>query len=369
MTLEPGSDAVRLLFPGTATQTYADTANYGLPPRTTIAALQHALERWSDGSADWVHDWDSAGDSCRELFARLIRADAAEIALMPAVSVGAGLVAASLPPGGEILVPDDEFRSLLFPLLAAAPARRTSVRRVAFGDLADEIRAETTLVATSHVRSNGGALQDLDAVAEAARRPGARVLVDATHSAGVLDVDVRATPVDFLVTAAYKHLLCPRGVAFLYVARDRWDDLTPYVSSWRSAAEPYASYYGGDLSDLAPDAARFDVSLAWHAWFGAQESLSLLSQIDGAAREAWAVGLASRFAAGVDVTPTGSSIVGFDVHDVDEAREALRAAEVVASFPRGAARVSFHVYNTDEDVEIAIRACEPLVARSPQRTP
>ncbi|MGH3003297.1 MAG: aminotransferase class V-fold PLP-dependent enzyme [Gaiellaceae bacterium] len=361
MTLLPGSEALKLLFPATASQTYTDTANYGLPPRTTIAALQHALERWSDGSADWVEDWDSAGDSCRELFAPMIHAEPAEIALMPAASVGAGLVAASLEPGGEILVPEDEFRSILFPLLAAARARGTSVRRVPFGRLAEEIRSDTTLVATSHVRSNGGALQDLEAVGEAAQQHGTRVLIDATHSAGVLNVDVGATRVDFLVAAAYKHLLCPRGVAFLYVSRDGWDDLAPYVSSWRSAAEPYASFYGGDLSDLAPSAARFDVSLAWHAWFGAHESLSLLSEIDCAAREAWAVGLASQFAAGIGVPPTGSSIVGFECGDLDGAREALRDAGVVASFPHGAARVSFHVYNTEEDVETAIRACEALV--------
>ncbi|HEX5582649.1 aminotransferase class V-fold PLP-dependent enzyme [Gaiella sp.] len=361
--LEPGSEELRALFPGTERHTYVDTASYGLPPQATIAALEQALSAWSGGEADWRADWDLAGDACRSLFARLVHADEGEIALMPAVSVGAGLVAASLRAGDEVVVPDDEFRSILFPLLSASAAWGASIRRVPFERLADEIGPRTTLVATSHVRSNGGAVQDLEAVGAAARRHGARVLVDATHSAGVLDVDVGAFPVDYLVAAAYKHLLCPRGVAFLYAAEEVVDSLPPIASSWRSAADPYGGYYGGDLTDLAPGAARYDVSLAWHAWAGARESLTLLAELDATARQDWSVGLATACAEALGVTPTGSSLVGFAVGDPAATRRALESAGVVASFPRGGARLSFHVYNDRADVEAAVAACGPHVSR------
>jgi selenocysteine lyase/cysteine desulfurase len=359
--LQPGSDELRALFPGTARHTYVDTASYGLPPRDTVAALEQALAAWSEGDADWRADWDPAGDACRALFARLVHADEAEVALVPAVSVGVALVAAGVRSGDEILVPDDEFRSVLFPLLAASATWGADIRRVPFERLADEIGPRTTLVATSHVRSNGGGVQDLEAVGATARRHGARVLVDATHSAGVLDLDVGAFPVDYLVAAAYKHLLCPRGVAFLYLARDAAESLPPIASSWRSAADPYAGYYGGDLTELAPGAARYDVSLAWHAWVGARESLALLAALDPKAREDWSVGLATACAEALGVRPTGSSLVGFDVEDPAAARRALESAGVVASFPRGGARLSFHVYNDERDVEAAVAACAPTV--------
>jgi selenocysteine lyase/cysteine desulfurase len=359
--LEPGSDELRALFPGTARRTYVDTASYGLPPQATIETLEEALAGWSGGEADWRADWDPAGDVCRTLFAQLVHADESEVALMPAVSVGAGLVAASLRAGDEVLVPDDEFRSVLFPLLAASASLGASIRRVPFERLADEIGPRTTLVATSHVRSNGGAVQDLEAVGAAARGHGARVLVDATHSAGVLDVDVGAFPVDYLVAAAYKHLLSPRGVAFMYVRDELVESLSPLVSSWRSAAEPYASYYGGDLTALASGAARYDVSLAWHAWLGARESLAFLAGLDAKAREAWSVGLATACAEALGVRPTGSSIVGFAVEDPAAARRALESAGVVASFPRGGARLSFHVYNAEADMDAAAAVCAPYV--------
>ena len=41
--LEPGSEELRELFPGSNAQTYLDTASYGLPPRGTVEALERRL--------------------------------------------------------------------------------------------------------------------------------------------------------------------------------------------------------------------------------------------------------------------------------------------------------------------------------------
>jgi selenocysteine lyase/cysteine desulfurase len=66
--------------------------------------------------------------------------------------------------------------------------------------------------------SDGGAV-DLGRVAPAARARGAALLVDATHSAGVTNLDVRALDPDFVVFPTYKWLLGPYGRAFLYVGK------------------------------------------------------------------------------------------------------------------------------------------------------
>ena len=85
------------------------------------------------------------------------------VALLPAVSVGVGLVAAALGPGDEVVVPVDEFESVLFPLLVAEQ-RGAVVRRVPFGELADAIRPSTTLVAFSLVQMQTGLRADLAAI-------------------------------------------------------------------------------------------------------------------------------------------------------------------------------------------------------------
>ena len=165
--------------PGTI---YLDTATYGLLPRPTVEAMQQALLAWQAGSADWVEDWERAGDETRVLFARLIGASVDEIALVPTVSVGVGPVVAALRAGDEVVVPDEEFTSVLFPLLVAEQRRGVVVRQAPFDRLAEAITGRTTLVAFSLVQSQGGGAADLSGICAAARQHGARVLVDATHA-------------------------------------------------------------------------------------------------------------------------------------------------------------------------------------------
>src|SRR5262245_11088919 len=271
----PGSDEVRGWFEPTHWQAYLDTATYGLPPRATVRALEEALHGWQAASVQWA-DWDRVGEECRTLAAALLDATPGEISLIPAVSVGVGVLAASLTERDEVVVPDDEFRSLLMPLLAAARARGVVVRRVRFDAVADAVRPSTTVVATSQVQSNGGALQDMEAVAAAAQEHGAAIIVDATHAAGIVRLDARRLGVDCVVAAAYKHLLCPRGVAFMRLASASRFRPAPFLAGWRAAADPYSTYFGGTLDDLAAGAAQYDVSLAWHPWVGARESLRTL---------------------------------------------------------------------------------------------
>jgi selenocysteine lyase/cysteine desulfurase len=345
-------------------QTYVDSASYGLPPRSTVAALEGALQQWRAGTANWITDWDPAGDECRVLLAELLAVPVGEVALLPTVSAGVAALAASLDPGDEVVIPEDEFNSLLLPFLVAERHRGCRVRRVPFHGIVDAITDETTVVATSHVRSNGGAIQDLDALGDAASAHGAMVVVDATHSAGILPLEIRRGGLDIVYFAAYKHLLCPRGVAFMWVAAKHHDRLRPYAASWRSTASPYASYYGAELDDLAPSAARFDLSLAWHAWIGARESLRFLLSIPEEDRRSWCVGLASELADSLDLPATGSSILGIPVAAHDrEVRELLQSAGVVASMPLGQVRVSFHVYNTPADLETVASVLRDHVAR------
>jgi len=182
---------------------------------------------------------------CRGAFAQLIGTSSETLALVPSASVGVGTVAASLAAGDTVLAPDDEFTSLLFPLLVAAKEKGAHVRTVPFEGLADSVDSNTSIVAFSLVQSQSGRAAELPNILEAAQKHGARTLIDATHA--VPFVPVRAENVDYLVCAAYKHLLSPRGVAFLHVAKKHWLDIPPLLANWRSTSEPYATYYGGPL--------------------------------------------------------------------------------------------------------------------------
>jgi selenocysteine lyase/cysteine desulfurase len=343
--------------------TYLDSATYGLPPASTVAALEDALHRWSTGTANWITDWDMAGDRCRPFAGQLIGAPAEEIALIPAVSVGVGQVVHQALPRGEILIADDEFTSVLLPILAAAERHGLAVRRAPFDRLPEMITDRTGLVATSHVRSNDGRMQDLAALMSAAAATGTEVLVDVTHSCGILPIEAAELGIDYVVCAAYKHLLCPRGVGFLRVAPRHWQHLLPVAASWRGAQAPYGSSFGGDLSALSPTASRYDISLAWHAWVGAEHSLAYLCSVPADERRCWCVGLATDLAATLCVPATGSSILTVPVTDAAEAHTRLAQEGIATAIRAGAIRISFHLYNAPEDVVQVAGVLEPFLRR------
>lgn len=352
--------ATRELFDPEPGSIYLDTATYGLPPRPTVAAMQRALAGWQAGSADFVDDWETAGDEARVLFARLIGAGADEIALVPTVSVGVGPVVAGLQAGDEVVVPDEEFTSVLFPLLVAEQRRGVVIRQVPFDRVAEAISGQTRLVAVSLVQSQGGRTADLPAIASAARHHGARVLVDATHALPFYPIADQLPHIDALVCHAYKHLLCPRGAAFCYVRRDAQDAFSAVNAGWRSVEEIDSRAYGGPLT-LAPDARRFDVSLDWLAWVGARQSIALLVEWQEAGVLAAAHELAMDLARRLGEPMPGASVVSVPVADAGEVLARLRAAGIRAGAPAGRIRLAPHVYNTPAEIDRVVELLTPYV--------
>ena len=327
---------------------YLDTASYGLPPRPAWDALQAALEDWRHGHTSWEH-WGDSTEASRAAFARLVQVGLEEVAVSATVSELIGLVAAALPDGSRVLVPDVEFTSLLFPFMVHAD-RGVEVRTVPPDRLPEAVDARTTLVAFSAVQSATGEVADLDAILASARHHGALVVADATQACGWLPLD--GSRVDFLACAAYKWLMSPRGTAFLAIRPERLDLIRPLAAGWYAGEDPHDSYYGPPLR-LASAARRLDTSPAWFSWIGTQPALELVERIGVEAIQAHDVRLANRFRAGLGMPPGDSAIVSTEL---PEAELRLERAGIRAAVRAGSLRASFHLYNTDADVDAALNA-------------
>jgi selenocysteine lyase/cysteine desulfurase len=272
-----------------------------------------------------------------------------QVAVGTQVSAFVGLVALSLEPGTRVVCPEEDFTSLLFPLLAQEP-RGVRVDLVPLEQLAASVSDDVGLVAVSAVQSADGRVADLDAVVDAARAAGAMTLIDATQACGWLPID--AARFDFLVCGTYKWLLGPRGCALMAVRPAAGERLTPHLAGW-FAAETQRASYGGPLR-LAPGARRFDVSPAWFSWVAQVPALELLLSVGIDAIRDHDVALANRFRAGLGLDPSDSAIVAVEVSEAAEAR--LAAAGVQYANVGGRARFSFHVYTTDDHVDRALSA-------------
>lgn len=320
---------------------YVNTAGVGVPPVPVAEAVEAAVRDWRTGAGRPVH-FDAPVAAARAGFAALVGVPVERVASGAALSSMVGIIAASLPRGVRVLVADGEFTSLTWPFAACG----ADVVEAPLPELGERA-AGFDVVAVSVVQSADGRVVDLAAL-RAAQDSGTRIVLDATQSLGWYDGDL--TFADAVVADGYKWLLSPRGTAWMAVAPD-WE-LTPHQAGWYAGADVWTSVYDLPLR-LAPDARRFDISPAWYCQAGAAVALPWLAGLDRAAVHRHCVGLADAFCAGLGLPPAGSAIVSVRLPD---AMERLAAAGVVASPRAGAARLAFHLYNTTDDVALALRA-------------
>jgi selenocysteine lyase/cysteine desulfurase len=344
----PSLDAARREFEPAGV--YVNTASIGLPPRRGVDALRDAIETWRTGRAE-AAGYDVLIDRARQRFAGLVGTTADRVFVGNQVSTFTALVASALPGGASVLAAEEDFTSVLFPFMAHAD-RGVRVRTVPLADLVGAIGPDVDLVAVSAVQSADGRLVPggLDGLAAAAARHGCLTYVDATQAVGWLPFD--AERFDFVSCAAYKWLVSPRGTAFGVVRPERLGMLRPLYAGWYAGDNPWAAIYGPPLR-LAKDARRLDISPAWLSWAGTVPALDLLAEVGVPAIHRHDVGLADALRTRLGLPPGDSAIVSVAATG---ALERLQAAGIRASVRAGAVRVSFHLHNTEADVDAVARA-------------
>jgi selenocysteine lyase/cysteine desulfurase len=323
---------------------YLNTASVGIPPVTVADAVASAVQDWRSGAAR-PPDFDAPVATARAAFGELVGFPADRVAIGSTVSGLLGLVAASLPAGSRVLVADGEFTSVSFPF-AAQVGRGVAVTQTGLERLPDEAGG-FDVVAVSLVQSADGRIVDLEPL-RAARAGGTLVVLDVTQALGWYPADVGWA--DVVVACGYKWMFCPRGAAWMAIRPGL--DPVPHQAGWYAGEDPWASIYGLPLR-LAAGARGLDTSPAWLSQVGAGVALPWLAGLDRAAVQAHCVGLADAFRARLGLEPGGSAIVSVRQPD---AVARLTAAGVTVAGRAGAARLSFHLYNTEADVDRAAAA-------------
>ena len=197
---------------------------------------------------------------------------AGDVALISSIAYGVATAAKGLavPAGSRVLVLQDDHSSPVLEWMTRAGDGGFTVEvvpRPGDGDWTAAVvaaierrgAAPVALASISSVHWSDGGIVDLDRVGAALRAQGAALLVDATHGAGVLAMDVRTLDPDFVIFPTYKWLLGPYGRAFLYVAKRHQEKAPLEQTSYgrRSVRAEQATYFA-DTRYVA-DARRFDM--------------------------------------------------------------------------------------------------------------
>jgi selenocysteine lyase/cysteine desulfurase len=318
----------------------------------------------------------------RELAARLIGAEVAEVALATNTTYGLNLAAFSLPlkKGDVVLTPDMEFPANVYPWMALAERRGIEYRRLKCDEgvldpdrLARELEDDRVrCVSVSWVQFASGARVDLAALGALCRARGVFFVVDAIQGVGPLLLDVRTSPIDILACGAQKWLLSPWGSGFLYVRKELIETLEPYDVSWLAVrgADDFTRLTDYELKWRA-DARKYEfITLPFQDFAGMNASLELFFELGVDQVSAHALRLADHivhWALERDdvtlVTPSTAhrrgAVISVRPSEARAASERLSRANVAHSLREGAIRLSPHFYNTVEELD---RALEIIVS-------
>ena len=351
--------------------TYLNCAYMSPQLRTVRAVGEEALARKSRPWEISPRDFFDNSETARGLFAQLVGGDTEGVAIIPSASYGMAVATANVPlkTGQNVVVLEEQFPSNVYPwreLAKRTGAEVVTVPRSAGQDwtsvVVERVNGRTAVVAVPNCHWTDGSILDLVRTGERAREVGAALVVDATQSLGAYPLDVSEVRPDFLVSAAYKWLLGPYSLGFLYVG-EAYREGVPIEHNWisREGSEDFARLI--EYTDAyGPGARRYDV--------GERSNFVLLPMAIEALRQilAWGVeniaaslrGLTDRIEEeaerlGMEAVPTSmraGHMIGLGLGPETPKDLSTRLAEenVFVSVRGHSLRVSPHLYNTERDV-------------------
>jgi len=344
---------------------YLNTCSQGALSDAVQTGLEDYIASWHKEGSPW-ETWMDRYEAARTTFARFINASPDEVAIVTSASAGINGVASALNFRERKKVVMGEFE---FPTMGhiwlAQRVRGAEVQFVsAEGNCIPAANYEkmvdrnTLIVPLTHVCFKNGFRSEVNAISQIAHDAGALVMLDNYQDCGTRPVDVKAMDLDFFVTGTLKYLLGPPGLAFMYVRKELISSLVPTVTGWFAQTNPFA--FDPQTIDLSPTARRFESgSPSVPNVYAAMPGFELLREIGmenvashikkltqsllSCARD---LGICSK-------TPADSAgpLVVLQCKDSTVLAQRLGESNIVASNRHDGLRISFHVYNTMDDVQ------------------
>lgn len=372
----------RSQFPILETSTYLISNSLGAMPRGVYDALKGYADTWANrGVRAWEERWWMLAAEVGDEIGALMNAPRGSVSTHQNVTTCQQVVASCFDFSGrrnKVVYTDMNFPSVMY-FWEAQRAQGAHVHMVKTDDgvtvpterVLGAIDEQTLLVPISHVIFRSAYINDAEAIIEKAHRVGAHVVLDTFQSLGTVPVDVNALNVDFACGGVLKWLCGGPGVAYLYVRPDLGKKLEPRFTGWiahqapfdfetgpiRYADPPYR-FMNGTPHVPSLEAARPGVKVIAEVGVKRirEKSKRQTSRlIELAEKRGWRVNTPR------DPEKRGGT-VSIEMPDAyDICRELLKRDVLVDYRPKAGVRMSPHFYNSDAELETAIRTVDEIL--------
>ena len=291
--------------------------------------------------------------------------------------------------GDHVITTDLEHNSVLRPLyrleeegviaLSVVPADKQG--RINYADFETLLRPETRGIVCTHASNLTGNLLDLKRIGAFAADHGLLLVVDASQTAGAYPIDMQEMGISVLCFTGHKGLMGPQGTGGLCVAEGV--ELRP----WKVGGSGVQSYSRSHPLEMPT---RLEAgTLNGHGIAGLGAGVDYILKTGVNAIHQHEIGLARRFYEGVKALPgvqvygdfsswERTAIVTLNIADDDSgavsdalwedygiatrpgAHCAPRMHQALGTVEQGAVRFSFSLFNTEAEVDAAIRAVKEL---------
>lgn len=374
---------------------YLDNASTTQKPRQVIEALKNYYESTNANIHRGIHtlsqEATEAYEKTRLTTAKFINANSEkEIIFTRSTTESINLVAYSwgetnINPEDEIIVSALEHHSNLVPWQELCRRKNAHLKTISLThDLALDLAAynpnkNTKLVAITGMSNVLGTIPPIKEMIESAHKFGAKVLIDGAQSVAHLPTDVQDLDCDFLAFSSHK-MLGPTGVGILYGKKNLLEKMPPFN-------------FGGDMVKVVTQEKAQWNDLPWKFEAGTpniadvvafEKALQFLNEV-GMRNIAnhdekllkYAIERFGKYEKVHLFTPenTGSilsfTIEGVHPHDIaqifDDEAVAIRSGHH-CNMPLmehlkvpATARMSFYLYNTEEDIDRAEKALQKVL--------
>lgn len=328
-----------------------------------VEAMNQSLQVWRRGPCK--------KKNIKRMFAEIVNGDPEDVAIFPCTSHGISLLAANLRPqlkkGDKILLVRGQFMSNCIPWTELC--ERIGTEMLIVDHPADLLSANwegVKVVTTFHCMWSDGALTDLHSLRARCDSVGAKLIVDATQSIGVMKFDVREIKPDAVCASVHKWLGGVHGTSLMWLDPDFRKGFRPLDHNERNRKNPgVCDSKVGYNNELADGAGGLDA--------GGRPNPTLLPLLNASIKQVLKWGIPNIAAHTARLTKMISEraskmgmtfpqehsphIIGIRYREpnswekTEQLQKYLKERKMYTSFRLGAIRIGVWVYNTEGDVE------------------
>ncbi|HEY3250695.1 MAG TPA: aminotransferase class V-fold PLP-dependent enzyme [Ignavibacteria bacterium] len=378
-----GHDSIRKQFPFLEKFIYLDSAHYTPYPKRVVEKINEFINTFTTEYLNLSKVNIYKARELRETFGKVINASPDDIIITSNTTHGINIFAngVELNPGeNNVAVLDSEFPAVVYPWLNQEKLGRANVMLLQSDKgYANEALIKRTLIDYKIKVFNISYVQflgyrhNIKSIAEFCRKNNIMLVVDAIQATGICPIDVQDMSIDYLCTGNQKWMMSPAGLGFTYISKKYREFIQPTYVGTTSVNYDFDNFLDYRL-EFNPDGTAYENStLNTLAMIGTDEALKFFLELGIENIFTHILEIqdrlielldSSKYKIESDLSPAHrSNILIFSHTDPTKNKiiqKHLEDKKIFIALREGFLRVSPHVYNNYEDVEILAKELNTL---------